>query len=889
MGQDPYFHLAEAIADGVPIDWQERTVDVGEANALLRNLEIIEAMGHMPSAHEKDYVDLQEPQAPLPALFQWGHLDVLEKIGEGGYGEVFRAWDRALHREVALKLCRSDRALLVGQRPYLEEARRLARVRHPNVLAVHGAESHEGRVGLWCDLVQGEPLNRMLDRTGPFSYALCLKLAEQMGKALDAVHDANLVHGDLKLANLMLQPNHQLVLMDFGAVTDLSQPSVSSGLVGTPMYMAPEVMAGESPTPQSDCFALGVVLFRLSTGEYPFRAKTFEELLEKKLAGAIIPVRFPKAYPSGWVKGVHQLMNPDPRLRPSSSQFRDAITHLQQAPAKRQKRLLIGASLIFLTLTAIGFAGLSLRLAHSVSQTRAEAETSEQLVSLLVDMFEGARPSVALGNPVTADSLLAKAILLDQQRTDLDPRVRGRLQSTLGFVSRQLYDLDNAIPLLEQSTSSLNGQFGPKHPYSLKANSELLLAYQMNGEFEKAKTLGSHLMALDLSDQPEFQLRITCRFAELLEDMGDLNGASEQFDGLLNQIDQVELSNACRTEIAHDAGTFFLNRGLLDRAQSQFDTLARLNASKPENHPDNSRLADRLSLLAMARGDYQAALMHEQRAIEISAKWSPPDHPNLAYLYSNCGMILSKLTRFEEAETYFSLAWSIMEPYLKNNNPEAVSIRLNMATHFLEIGRPQKALGQLDEMAPSLENVFGRDSLPWANFCLTKANCLLAIGNYEQAEPLYRSALDWVRGQKGLALMQAVLLNNLGELHTRAGAVTLAEQSYSDALATVAANAGKKHPIYASILLSRLALQIERARWHEFEEDLAQIQSRLEPMLQGQGADYCRIQAFKALLSAHRHEIDGRAAWKKLRPELLHLLGETGRLEIQFFDRWFDQ
>src|SRR6187402_2939314 len=96
------------------------------------------------------WAELEAPAAHAPVLFQWGHLAVLASIGVGGFGEVYRAFDPMLHREVALKLRRTGNQFApVAGRAFIEEARRLAQVRHPHVLAVHGAAVHDGRAGIW--------------------------------------------------------------------------------------------------------------------------------------------------------------------------------------------------------------------------------------------------------------------------------------------------------------------------------------------------------------------------------------------------------------------------------------------------------------------------------------------------------------------------------------------------------------------------------------------------------------------------------------------------------------------------------------------------------------------------------------------------------------------
>lgn len=206
------------------------------------------------------------PERPEP-LFQWGPFEVRDRLGQGSFGEVYRAWEPGLDREVALKLRRGE-----GSRPQqlLAEARRLAQVRHPNVVVVHGAAIHDGRVGLWTDLVEGESLEQRLERDGRLAPSETAAIGLDLCRALAAVHGAGLVHGDLKAANVLRERGGRIVLADFGSAS----PAARAGepvrlLTGTPAVLAPEVLAGAAPSAASDLYALGALLFRLLGGEYP--------------------------------------------------------------------------------------------------------------------------------------------------------------------------------------------------------------------------------------------------------------------------------------------------------------------------------------------------------------------------------------------------------------------------------------------------------------------------------------------------------------------------------------------------------------------------------------------------------------------------------------------
>jgi tetratricopeptide (TPR) repeat protein len=206
---------------------------------------------------------------PPPGLAEWGGFSLLARVGHGGFGEVYRAWDSHLEREVALKL------LLPGSvggeeeyRTMLQEARALASVRHPNVVHVYGMDRHEGRVGFWTDFVHGKTLSALLGDQGPFGYREAALIGLDVAKALSAVHRVGLLHRDIKAENVMREEGGRILLMDFGLST-LRQRQ--NNVAGTPNYMAPELFAGEQATAASDIYAMGVLLYYLVAAEFPVR------------------------------------------------------------------------------------------------------------------------------------------------------------------------------------------------------------------------------------------------------------------------------------------------------------------------------------------------------------------------------------------------------------------------------------------------------------------------------------------------------------------------------------------------------------------------------------------------------------------------------------------
>jgi serine/threonine protein kinase/tetratricopeptide (TPR) repeat protein len=284
--------LAASIADGVAVDWSEAEERVSPADRrLASHLRLVESIASLhrsiPSKDRDADQWLTEPwtgdasspsrlpESAEPTGPHWGRLTLLERIGEGTSCEVYRAWDTALHRDVALKLLHADGSGRDGATRILEEARRLARVRHGHVVHVYGAEQHDDRVGLWMELVRGESLEQIVKARGPFGAREAALIGLDLCAAVAAVHGANLLHRDIKAQNVMREGGGRIVLMDFGTGEELSG---TNRLVGTPLYLAPEIFRGQRASVQSDLYSLGVLLFYLVTGKFPVTAGSMEQL-----------------------------------------------------------------------------------------------------------------------------------------------------------------------------------------------------------------------------------------------------------------------------------------------------------------------------------------------------------------------------------------------------------------------------------------------------------------------------------------------------------------------------------------------------------------------------------------------------------------------------------
>ena len=243
---------------------------------------------------------------------EWGQFQLLQRMGAGGFGEVYRAWDPTLQREVALKLLRPR-----GLKPEEEfaaivaEARAMARVRHPNTVSVHGVDRNDGRVGLWSDFIRGQTLACWVETEGLRTEKETAEIGMALCDALSAVHHAGLLHRDIKPGNAMRADDGRILLMDFGLSHELHQ---EKGWGGTVEYMAPELLAGGQPSVQSDIYAMGVLLNYLRTGN----------LLNKD--GEQTEREHVPAIPAALGKVIGTATNADPQKRyASAANLREAL------------------------------------------------------------------------------------------------------------------------------------------------------------------------------------------------------------------------------------------------------------------------------------------------------------------------------------------------------------------------------------------------------------------------------------------------------------------------------------------------------------------------------------------------------------------------------------
>ncbi len=236
-------------------------------------------------------MDKNTPVSPLLN----NRYQLLHTLGTGGMAVVYRAYDRMLERPVAIKILRQDFSEDETFRErFRQEARAAANLSHPNIVTVHDFGFDAGRLFIVMEYVPGTDLKTMIKNHGRFSVDEAIQLMVQACEGIGYAHRAGLVHCDVKPHNMLVTPDGRLKVTDFGIARALAsiQPDEQADVVwGSPQYFAPEQAAGQAPSPASDVYSLGVILYEMLTGQLPFNSKDPEELARMHRESAPTPPR----------------------------------------------------------------------------------------------------------------------------------------------------------------------------------------------------------------------------------------------------------------------------------------------------------------------------------------------------------------------------------------------------------------------------------------------------------------------------------------------------------------------------------------------------------------------------------------------------------------------
>ena len=222
----------------------------------------------------------------MPGDFFGTRYRIVEEIGRGGMGRVYKAYDMELNLTVALKMIRQEYSANPRFIQRFKEETRLARnISHENVIRIHDLGEVEGIKFISMDFIKGHDLRELINTSGKLGVETAINITKQICNGLQVAHQKNIVHLDLKPRNFMIDNNGKVYIMDFGVAKSLAMQDVNpeKKFIGTPPYISPERAKGEEIDQRSDIYSLGIIIFEMLTGKRPFEAKTKEGYIEKHI------------------------------------------------------------------------------------------------------------------------------------------------------------------------------------------------------------------------------------------------------------------------------------------------------------------------------------------------------------------------------------------------------------------------------------------------------------------------------------------------------------------------------------------------------------------------------------------------------------------------------
>jgi len=732
---------------------------------------------------------------------------VLRQLGRGGMGIVYLAHDPELDRKVALKLL-APHAVAGSDEIHtrlLREAQALARLSHPNVVAVYDVGTHAGGVWIAMEFIAGQTLR--VWEAQPRRWSEILRVLIDVARGVTAAHAAGLVHRDLKPDNVMIGSDGRVRVMDFGLAhgrgpasdssrtltlpsgaedTPTGSPSswtATGAIQGTPAYMAPEQWDGRAPEPATDQFGWSVMAWELLYGAHPFANETPATLAAAALSGPRPPPSRGRAVP-GWLRRVVERgLAGDPTRRwPTMAALLTALERGQMR-ARLRTAVVVLASAALLTAGAAGLrrwdiarrvaaceaagakidetwnddARLRLRDALVATGVPYAATTAEKTMPWLderAEMWKQARTAVCQNADVLA---VWDADLLDRALWCLEDREM-ELTSLIAELGRASAPIVQAAVIaaarLRPVDSCLDERWLQRHPASpprdraairaVRADLSRAYSLELAGDFATALTVATTAreQARTMPDWPPLLADALVREGNLLVQAGDLAAA--------------ETASAEAYYTAASAGAWGLAaEAAIDLTSNVGDLQERFDHGREwakharmtlvhAGDPEGLWEAARLNNLAnihQAAGEYGEAQALNERVVAIHEQILGPDHPKVGLSLLNLAHAHHKLDAHVEAQALYERALRIFERALGSDHPRVAQALGHLATSYAATGKHAEARLLHERSLALTEKIYGADHYHVANSLNNLAILHVNTGDLAAARALLERAL----------------------------------------------------------------------------------------------------------------------------------------------------
>ena len=804
---------------------------------------------------------------------------VLEEIGRGGMGRVLRAYDPKLQREVALKEVRETALGSDGAARLVEEARAMAKLSHPNVVAVYDVEElstpqvsgeargridEQPRVVLVMEYVPGKTLRQWLrEQTRPWREVMQRFLAA--GRGLVAAHEAGLLHRDFKPANVLVDGDNAKVT-DFGLAQlgGTMSPQGRSGVegstpvgtgpgvvMGTPRYMAPEQHRDEHLTSAADQYAFCIALWEALCNEPPFAGRT---MVEDKLSG---PPPWPaSSIPRPIASAIVRGLSPRPGDRWPSMQA--LLETLSWDPARRRNRWLLGLG----TLGVLGLAGMSYEAWADARRQRCSG-AKQQLAGIWDETRSTAVQSAILGigksyapdvwartqreldayagdwATMYTEACEATAVRGEQSPQMLDLRMGclHRAAQELRATVETLTDADDKVvqnahklttglrPLSRcADTEALAAEVEPPLPEEIEAVDAVRLQLARAESLDRAGHYQAAQNAVEAAKEAlvgveygPVQTEVALREGSTLDSLGDYEASEAALKEALRLAAQWRQTDAIASAALRLMYVVGYRQHRMEEALRYHPLTQGLSRGLPEQEAASRH---HLAIIMHAQGDYAEAEAEYRAALSLRAKALGADHPEVAASRNNLAAVLYDRGAYMEAEAEHRAALSVWEEALGPEHPNSTSSRNNLAAVLHAQGKYAEAEAEV-RAAPSLkEKVLGPDHPDVATSRNNLANVLYEQRKFAEAEAEVRAALslkEKVLGPDHFSL--AVSRNNLANALRAQGKYAEAEAEYRAALSLREEVLGSDHPSVAASRINLALVLTARGKYAEAEAE----------------------------------------------------------------------
>ncbi len=701
---------------------------------------------------------------------QVGHFRIVDLLGVGGMGSVYAGFDERLQRRVALKALQQGMLDEASKARFLREARVLSQLKHPHICQIHDFLEGTDQDFLVLELIDGRNLKELI--ASRLDSAAKMRIARQLAEVLVVTHAKGIIHRDLKPANVMVTPEGEVKVLDFGlaraavghedvtmARSDGASPAPGGftndvtrmGMViGTLSYMSPEQARGEPVTTASDLFSYGLVLQELFTGRSAYQPGLAQaDQLERAKAGETVPVT---GLDADLTALINRLKDPAAAVRPTALDTVDWLDRIEATPHVRRRRMLAWGAAAILALVAIGMSYQTWRIklqaqriAEEASRANREAQSAKEVSEFLVNVFEVSDPGQSRGETVTARELLDKAARDIEGRLSDQPLVKARLELTLATVYKSLGLFDPALSLAGNSLDLRRKHLAATDPAVAESLRQLGNIRSLRGEHDQAVPLLRSAVEIEERALPE-----SPALAATLNDLGVAErnqgkgaDAERHYLRALQIYDKAAPPDVA--DVAEALGDLaYLYYTQAKYAQAEPLLLRAIAGLEKARGPNDPRLAVVLSQLGGVYRDQGKSALAEPlflRSIGIQEKVLGPNHPFLALRLDGLARIYTDQERYAQAEALLLRAVAIEEKAVGANHVWLAQSLNNLALVYRDEGK----LGAAEPLALRSLTIFekarGPESIDTAAELVLLADLNLRNHKPDQAAPLFARAL----------------------------------------------------------------------------------------------------------------------------------------------------